>query len=83
MPPEQWDDPVLIVGAAPSGLVSSLALARYGVEHVLVERHQGTAHTARAHIVNQCTSRSCVTWASRTAFTPSRRRTSSRATTSG
>ncbi len=55
MSEQRWDVPVLIVGAGPAGLVSSLALSRYGVEHVLVERHPGTAHTPRAHIVNQRT----------------------------
>ena len=47
--------PVLIVGAGPAGLTASLALSRYGVGHVLVEQHPGTAHTPRAHIVNQRT----------------------------
>jgi 2,4-dichlorophenol 6-monooxygenase len=47
--------PVLIVGAGPAGLALSLSLRRYGVEHLLVERHPGTAHTPRAHIVNQRT----------------------------
>ncbi|MFD7446631.1 FAD-dependent monooxygenase [Streptomyces sp. NPDC059909] len=55
MPPKQWDVPVLIVGGGPAGLAASLALSRYGVEHVLVERHPGTAHTPRAHIINQRT----------------------------
>lgn len=55
MPRNYWDVPVLIVGGGPAGLASSLALSRYGVEHVLVERHPGTAHTPRAHIVNQRT----------------------------
>ena len=47
--------PVLIVGAGPAGLARSAALSRYGVEHLLVERHRGTAHTPRAHIINQRT----------------------------
>jgi 2,4-dichlorophenol 6-monooxygenase len=47
--------PVLIVGAGPAGLVASLALARYGVAHLTVERHPSTAHTPRAHIINQRT----------------------------
>lgn len=55
MPGTQWEVPVLIVGAGPAGLLSSLALSRYGVKHLLVERHPGTAHTPRAHIVNQRT----------------------------
>lgn len=55
MPGKHWDIPVLVVGAGPAGLASSLALTRYGVEHIVVERHAGTAHTPRAHIVNQRT----------------------------
>ena len=47
--------PVLIVGAGPAGLALSAALSRYGVGHLLVERHGGTAHTPRAHIINQRT----------------------------
>jgi 2,4-dichlorophenol 6-monooxygenase len=47
--------PVLIVGAGPAGLALSVALSRYGVRHLLVERHRDTAHTPRAHIINQRT----------------------------
>jgi 2,4-dichlorophenol 6-monooxygenase len=47
--------PVLIVGAGPAGLTLALALARYGVPALTVERHPGTAHTPRAHIINQRT----------------------------
>ncbi|MFI9381890.1 FAD-dependent monooxygenase [Kutzneria sp. NPDC052558] len=47
--------PVLVVGAGPAGLTASLALRRYGIEHLLVEQYPGTAHTPRAHIVNQRT----------------------------
>ena len=47
--------PVLIVGAGPAGLATSLLLSRYGVAHMLVEKYPGTAHTPRAHIVNQRT----------------------------
>src|SRR5260370_16291730 len=47
--------PVLIVGAGPAGLALSAALSRYGVGHLLVERHRDTAHTPRAHIINQRT----------------------------
>src|ERR1700684_1284741 len=52
---ETVEVPVLIVGAGPAGLALSAALARYGVRHLLVERHRGTAHTPRAHIINQRT----------------------------
>src|SRR5579859_5886330 len=53
--PETIEVPVLIVGAGPAGLALSVALSRYGVGHLLVERHRGTAHTPRAHIINQRT----------------------------
>jgi 2,4-dichlorophenol 6-monooxygenase len=36
-------------------MTASLALSRYGIEHELIERHPGTAHMPRAHIVNQRT----------------------------
>ncbi|MFC8360059.1 FAD-dependent monooxygenase [Streptomyces griseorubiginosus] len=49
------ETPVLIVGAGPAGLTTALALTEYGVDHLLIERHFGTAHTPRAHIVNQRT----------------------------
>jgi 2,4-dichlorophenol 6-monooxygenase len=49
------DVPVLIVGAGPAGLAASNLLSGYGVRHLLVEKHPGTAHTPRAHIVNQRT----------------------------
>jgi 2,4-dichlorophenol 6-monooxygenase len=52
---ETVEVPVLIVGAGPAGLALSVALSRYGVRHLLVERHRDTAHTPRAHIINQRT----------------------------
>src|SRR5260370_34012406 len=52
---ETREGPVLIVGAGPAGLALSGDLARYGVGHLVVERHRGTAHTPRAHIINQRT----------------------------
>ena len=47
--------PVLIVGAGPAGLTASLALRRHDIDHLLVEQYPATAHTPRAHIVNQRT----------------------------
>jgi 2,4-dichlorophenol 6-monooxygenase len=47
--------PVLIVGAGPAGLTLALALARHGVPALTVEKHPSTAHTPRAHIINQRT----------------------------
>ncbi|MEA2178814.1 MAG: 2,4-dichlorophenol 6-monooxygenase, partial [Solirubrobacteraceae bacterium] len=51
--------PVLVVGAGPAGLATSLSLSRLGVPHLLVEKHPGTAHSPRAHIVNQRTVEIC------------------------
>jgi 2,4-dichlorophenol 6-monooxygenase len=47
--------PVLVVGAGPAGLVSSLLLSQQQIHHVLVEKYAGMAHTPRAHIINQRT----------------------------
>lgn len=44
--------PVLIVGAGPTGLATSICLTRFGVPHVLVERHETTAVHPQAHVVN-------------------------------
>jgi putative polyketide hydroxylase len=35
--------PILIVGAGPAGLCSSILLSRYGVRSLLVERHPSTS----------------------------------------
>src|ERR1700744_966050 len=53
--PQSVEVPVLIIGAGPAGLALSVALSRYGVGHLVVERHRDTAHTPRAHIINQRT----------------------------
>lgn len=37
------DIPVLIVGAGPAGLCTSIALSRMGVRSILIERHAGTS----------------------------------------
>ncbi|QIS22132.1 FAD-dependent monooxygenase [Nocardia terpenica] len=55
MPSVELEVPVLIVGAGPSGLTASLALSRQGVHHVVVGKHPATAHTPRAHLLNQRT----------------------------
>src|SRR5258705_8567739 len=48
---EAVEVPVLIVGAGPAGLALSVALSRYGVGHLVVERPRGTAHKPHAHII--------------------------------
>jgi 2-polyprenyl-6-methoxyphenol hydroxylase-like FAD-dependent oxidoreductase len=49
------DVPVLVVGGSLVGLSASLFLARHGVEHLVVERHPGTAVHPRAAFVFQRT----------------------------
>ena len=49
------DTPVLIVGGGGCGLSSSIFLSNHGVEHLLVERHPGTAILPKAHYLNQRT----------------------------
>lgn len=44
--------PVLIVGAGPTGLTASIALSRFGVPSLLVERHPGTSIYPRACGIN-------------------------------
>src|SRR4051812_17980907 len=47
--------PVLVVGGSLVGLSASLLLATQGVEHLLVERHRGTAVHPRAASFHQGT----------------------------
>ena len=42
------DNPVLIVGAGPAGLVTAIELARHGVRPLVVERHPSTSIFPRA-----------------------------------
>ncbi len=43
---------VLIVGGGGCGLSASVMLSDLGIEHLLVERHPGTAIMPKAHIIN-------------------------------
>jgi 2,4-dichlorophenol 6-monooxygenase len=43
---------VLIVGGGGCGLAASLMLSDLGVDHLLVERHPGTALVPKAHLLN-------------------------------
>src|ERR1700694_190406 len=49
------DTPVLIIGGGGCGLSSSIFLSNHGVEHLLVERHEGTSILPKAHYLNQRT----------------------------
>lgn len=44
--------PVLIVGAGPTGLTTSIALSQFGVPSLTVERHPGTTIYPRAIAIN-------------------------------
>jgi 2,4-dichlorophenol 6-monooxygenase len=45
--------PVLIVGGGGCGLSSSIFLSDLGVDHLLIERHEGTSNLPKAHYLNQ------------------------------
>ncbi|WP_213575658.1 FAD-dependent monooxygenase [Rhodococcus sp. USK13] len=45
--------PVLIVGGGGAGLTSSIFLSSHGIDHLLVERHEGTSVLPKAHYLNQ------------------------------
>lgn len=45
--------PVLIVGGGASGLMTSIMLSCHGIDHILVERHEGTSILPKAHYLNQ------------------------------
>ena len=51
----QEEIPVLVVGGSLVGLSASLFLARHGVDHLVVERHPGTAVHPRAAFLLQRT----------------------------
>lgn len=47
--------PVVIVGGGGCGLTLSCFLSNYGIDHVLVEKHQSTSILPKAHYLNQRT----------------------------
>lgn len=51
----ELETPVLIVGGGGCGLSASIFLSNLGVEHLLVERREGTSHLPKAHYLNQRT----------------------------
>lgn len=47
-----FDVPVLIVGGGGTGLMASIMLSDYGIDHLLVERHDSTSELPKAHYLN-------------------------------
>jgi 2,4-dichlorophenol 6-monooxygenase len=47
--------PVLIVGAGPVGLATSILLSRLGISSLVVERREGPHRAPQAHVVNPLT----------------------------
>lgn len=45
--------PVLIVGGGSSGMMTSIMLSGYGIDHLMIERHEGTSILPKAHYLNQ------------------------------
>jgi 2,4-dichlorophenol 6-monooxygenase len=52
---EDLSTDVLVIGSGPAGGGAALALATYGVEHMVITKYRWTANTPRAHITNQRT----------------------------
>lgn len=50
---QQIEGPVVIVAGGGCGLTLSSFLSKYGIDHVLVERHTSTSVLPKAHYINQ------------------------------
>jgi len=44
---------VLVVGGGASGMMTSVMLSCYGIDHLMIERHEGTSILPKAHYLNQ------------------------------
>lgn len=47
-----FDVPVLVVGGGGTGLMTSIMLSDYGIDHMLIERHDSTSELPKAHYLN-------------------------------
>lgn len=54
--------PVIIVGAGPVGLSASMALSRFGIHNMVIEKHPGTSIHPKARGVNVRTMELCRLW---------------------
>jgi len=51
-----WRDPIIIVGAGPTGMITALGLARYNVPCILLDDDTGPSlEGSRAFLINQYT----------------------------
>ena len=53
--PNEIQVPIVVVGGGGCGLTLSSFLSNYGIEHVLIEKHNGTSVLPKAHYLNQRT----------------------------
>ena len=55
-PAMYWRDPIIIVGAGPTGMITALGLARYNVPCILLDDDTGPSlESSRSFLINQHT----------------------------
>jgi 2-polyprenyl-6-methoxyphenol hydroxylase-like FAD-dependent oxidoreductase len=55
-PAMYWRDPIVIVGAGPTGMITALGLARYNVPCIILDDHTGPSlEGSRAFLINRHT----------------------------
>src|SRR5215831_13122313 len=55
-PTLHWHDPIIIVGAGPTGMITALGLVRYNVPCIILDSKPGPSREgSRAFLINQHT----------------------------
>ncbi|HSW93439.1 MAG TPA: FAD-dependent monooxygenase [Gammaproteobacteria bacterium] len=54
--------PVIIIGAGPAGLATSIALSRQGIQNIVIEKHPGLSIHPKARGINVRTMELCRLW---------------------